>query len=99
MADHEEHERFCTGANDSIRLFRAVGRNELVDIQQFGGFRQRPDGWSYEAKLFATSAEDAANFGFINQQLSGRPFTIVEARVPLSFVNNLGGVSPMECHL
>ena len=32
-----------------------------------GGLRQKPGGFSYEGKLFATSAEDAARFGRINE--------------------------------
>jgi len=46
-------------------LFRAVSQAELNDLTNFGGLRQKPDGLSYEGKLFATSAEDAAHFGRI----------------------------------
>ncbi len=53
------------------------------------GFRQAPSGLSYEGKLFATSAEDAARFGRINYSLDQEPFHIVEARVPTSFANSL----------
>ena len=53
------------------------------------GFRQAPSGLSYEGKLFATSAEDAARFGRINYSLDQEPFHIVEARVPSSFANSL----------
>ena len=60
---------------------------ERADIQDFGGFRAGPN--SYEGKLFATSAEDASRFGQINYKLGGGPFSIVEARVPSSFVQSL----------
>jgi hypothetical protein len=55
-----------------------------------GGLRQQPRGLSYEGKLFATSAEDAAHFGRINYRLDrtinlDNPFHIVEVTVPDTF--------------
>ena len=55
-----------------------------------GGLRQQPRGLSYEGKLFATSAEDAAHFGRINDRLDrtinlDNPFHIVEVTVPDTF--------------
>jgi hypothetical protein len=52
-----------------------------------GGLRQKPDGLSYEGKLFATSAEDAAHFGQINYRLDitiglDHPFHVIEVSVP-----------------
>jgi hypothetical protein len=59
----------------------------LADIGAFGGFRPDPAGGGYQfGKLFATSAEDAARFGWINVQLGGRPFTLVEATLPAVLV-------------
>lgn len=63
-----------------------MSKAELDDITNFGGLRQRPDGLSYEGKLFATSAEDAAHFGRINYRLDStigldNPFHVVEASV------------------
>ena len=59
----------------------------MDDIADFGGFRQKPDGLSYEGKLFATNVEDAANFGRINYRLDttigwDNPFYIVEVSTP-----------------
>lgn len=69
---------------EGVSLYRAVGQNELADIQIFGGLRPHPGGRSYEwGKLFAMTMHDAARFGRINHRLSGRPFTIIEARVPV----------------
>ena len=70
-----------------VRLFRAVSKAELDDVTSFGGFRQKPDGFSYEGKLFATRIEDAAAFGRINYRLDAsigmdNPFYILETRVP-----------------
>ena len=54
---------------------------ELDDIRDFGGFRPGPN--SFEGKLFATSAEDAAAFGRINDTLTGsEPFFIVTSQIP-----------------
>lgn len=77
---------------DLVRLFRAGSKVELDDIADFGGFRQKPDRLSYEGKLFATSAEDAATFGRINYRLElsiGRdnPFYIVETSVSNSLIH------------
>jgi hypothetical protein len=69
-------------------IFRAVSSGEADDIAAYG-FRARLDGHSFEGKLFATSAEDAARFGRINYDLDKLPFHIVEARVPTSFVDQL----------
>ena len=68
-------------------LFRAVSQAELDDLMNFGGLRQKPDGLSYEGKLFATSAEDAAHFGRINYRLDiiiglDNPFHVIEVSVP-----------------
>lgn len=69
-------------------LYRAVSTAEADDIARFGGFRAGPN--SYEGKLFATSAEDAARYGRINDALTpgGSPFHIVETRVPTSLASS-----------
>lgn len=64
-----------------------MSKAELDDITHFGGLRQKPDGLSYEGKLFATSAEDAAHFGRMNYRLDttiglDNPFHVVEVNVP-----------------
>ena len=75
------------GGKAIARLFRAVSKAELDDITHFGGLRQKPDGLSYEGKLFALSTEDAAHFGRINYRLDStigldNPFYVVEVNVP-----------------
>ena len=75
------------GEDAPIRLVRAVSKAELDDVVNFGGFRQKPDGLSYEGKLFVTSIEDAVAFGRINYRLDAsigldNPFHMVETRVP-----------------
>jgi hypothetical protein len=70
-----------------VNLFRAVSQAELDDLTNFGGLRQKPDGLSYEGKLFATSAEDAAHFGRMNYRLDitiglDNPFHVIEVSVP-----------------
>jgi hypothetical protein len=69
-------------------LYRAVSTAEADDIARFGGFRAGPN--SCEGKLFATTAEDAAQYGRINNALTpgGSPFHIVETRVPTSLANS-----------
>jgi hypothetical protein len=75
------------GEDVPVRLFRAVSKAELDDVASFGGFRQKPDGSSYEGKLFATRIEDKAAFGRINYRLDSAigldyPFYVLETRVP-----------------
>jgi len=74
--------------DDTVSLFRAVSKAEAEDIAGHG-FRQAPSGLSYEGKLFATGADDAARYGRINYGQDGVPFHIVETRVPRSFADQL----------
>ncbi|MGQ0744347.1 MAG: RHS repeat-associated core domain-containing protein [Acidimicrobiales bacterium] len=69
-------------------LFRSVSTAEADDIARFGGFRAGSN--SYEGKLFASTAEDAARYGRINNALTpgGSPFHIVETRIPTSLANS-----------
>jgi hypothetical protein len=76
-----------TPSDNTVSLYQAVGPNELMDIQTMNQFRAGPN--SYEGKLFATSESDAAEFGRINVQLGGNPFTLVQADVPSSFADSL----------
>ncbi|ETW93545.1 hypothetical protein [Candidatus Entotheonella palauensis] len=69
------HEREVTS------LYRAVAKAELDDLA-LAGFRQHPEGLSFEAKLFATSPEDAARFGRDNFHFDEVPFHVIEMRVP-----------------
>jgi hypothetical protein len=54
---------------------------ELEDIRA-AGFRQQPQGRSYEGKLFAVSLEDARFWGSQLYRPSGQPYAIVVAMVP-----------------
>ena len=63
----------------------------MDDITTVGGLRQKPGGLSYEGKLFATSAEDAARFGRINYRLDAaigldNPFHIIAIHVSEALV-------------
>ena len=64
-------------------LYRAVAKAELEDIVQ-AGFRQHPDSLSLEAKLFATSPENAARFGRDNFRFDEVPFHLIEVQMPTS---------------
>jgi hypothetical protein len=71
-----------------VTLYRAVAQEELDDIARIGGFRGKGEG-SYESKLFATSVVDAAAFGRAFHRLDGKPFTIVEVRIPRALADSL----------
>jgi hypothetical protein len=69
------------GSSESTNLFRAVSDEELADVSQNG--LRTGGGNSYEtSKLFATTPQDASNFGRINFQFDQKPFTIVQANMP-----------------
>ncbi len=77
------------GGDGSVTLYRAVSQAESDDIAAINGFRPGPN--SYEGKLFAATAEDAASYGRINDtsRPGGEPFHIVETRVPASLARPL----------
>lgn len=63
----------------STTLYRAVSMAELDDIA-INGIRNAS---GYQTgKLFATTAEDAANFGKINYFFDKQPFTIIKTSIP-----------------
>lgn len=63
----------------STTLYRAASQAELDDIS-INGIRSAP---GYETgKLFATSAQDAANFGRLNFGFDKEPFTIIKTSIP-----------------
>ncbi len=63
-------------------LYRVVSVKEAQDIQANGGFRAEPRGLSYEGKLFATSAANAARFGRMLYSQGGESFFTVRVDVP-----------------
>lgn len=74
-------------------LFRSVSQAELDDIAEHG-IRVSPDGRGYQlGKLFATTAEDAAEYGRLLQNADeargkGRlPFHVIEVQVPNSVLD------------
>jgi hypothetical protein len=75
-------------ANSETTLYRAVSTAERADIEAFQRFRVGPN--SYEGKLVATSAEDDARYGRINDAPTpaGERFHIVETLVPTSLANS-----------
>ncbi|WP_346432370.1 RHS repeat-associated core domain-containing protein [Flavobacterium lipolyticum] len=71
-----------SAAGKTTSLFRAVSNAELSDIAS-NGLRTTAGGYE-TSKLFATSAENAAQFGKLNYGFDGIPNTIIEAKVPNS---------------
>lgn len=71
------------GGDDVVTMFRAVSKAELDDIA-IAGFRQKPGGLSFEGKLFATSAEDAARYGRELYKLDKEAFHVIQVRVSRS---------------
>lgn len=69
-------------------IFRAVGLDELADIQKSGAFNNLP---GLEGKYFTTSAESAADYA--RKAVKGfgdPPYTIVHTQVPSSVLNQPG---------
>jgi hypothetical protein len=67
---------------ESMTLYRAVSQGELDDIG-VNGIRNSP---GYETgKLFATTAEDAANYGRMNYGFDKLPFTIIRTSLPKNY--------------
>jgi RHS repeat-associated protein len=78
-----------TGASGTTTLFRAGSEAEVTDMVSNGVRNVSTDVATktsgYETgKLFATSAQDAAQFGKNNFGLDGIPNTVVEVKVPNS---------------
>ena len=63
----------------SRTLYRAVSNAELSDIASYG--IRNANGYE-TGKLFATSVQDAANFGRLNFGLDNEPFTIISTTIP-----------------
>jgi len=64
-------------------LYRAVSKAELDDIA-INGVRNSP---GYETgKLFATSRQDAANFGRLNYKFDKQPFTIIKTSISNRYI-------------
>jgi RHS repeat-associated protein len=74
-------------AGKTTSLFRAVSTAELTDIAS-NGLRTTSGGYE-TSKLFATSAQDAAQFGKLNYGFDGIPNTIIEAKVPTSVMGTV----------
>jgi RHS repeat-associated protein len=72
---------YAESTSGSTNLFRAVSDEELTDISQNGLRTSYQSGYD-GVKLFATTPEDAAQFGINNYSYDKKPFTIVEANMP-----------------
>lgn len=59
-------------------LFRAVSQAELDDIANFG--LRNSSGYE-TGKLFATSAQDASNYGRLNFGFDNKPFSIIKTSI------------------
>jgi RHS repeat-associated protein len=74
------------GSIGSTKLYRAVSKAELDDIAK-NGIRNSP---GYESgKLFATTAQDASNFGKLNYGFDKEPFSIIQTKIPNKFTSQL----------
>ncbi|GGD34343.1 hypothetical protein [Flavobacterium orientale] len=69
---------FALNRGKSVDLFRAISGDELIDIANMG-FRNK--GGYETGKLFATSAEDASNFGRLFYQADNKPFFIIKTSI------------------
>jgi RHS repeat-associated protein len=74
-----------TAAASETSLFRAVSNAELTSIGEKG--LSTTAGGYETAKLFTTSAENAAQFGKNNFAFDGIPNTVIEVKVPQSVMN------------
>lgn len=72
-----------SGVRKHIDLFRAVVDDELNDIP-INGIRNT-SGYA-TGKLFATTADDAANFGRINFSFDKKPFTIIKTSISTRYL-------------
>jgi RHS repeat-associated protein len=72
----------------STNLYRAVFPGELQDISAFGGFRLSSQGYQ-TSKLFASSAQDAANYGRMFYGSEGSPFTVMKTSISNKYLSSL----------
>ena len=68
---------------EATTLYRAASGAEITDAAA-NGLRSLPNAGTYEGKLFATNAADAAQYGKNNFALDGVPNTIMKVKVPNS---------------
>lgn len=87
--------------DDVVDLYRAVGPDELADLEKTGIFRVDPSGKSFSTgKWFATNAYDAAKWGEAMSSWDKKGYSVVQAVVPksilgkLDFVAKLDGIGP-----
>jgi RHS repeat-associated protein len=78
---------FLMPSSTSTNLYRAVFSEELNDISTIGGFRNV--GGYVTGKLFATSAQDAGNYGRILYHFEKQPFTVVQTSIPNKYFPEL----------
>ena len=70
------------GLFGSTTLYRSIGKEEMLDIQNYGGFRAGPG--SFEAKQFGLSLDETRTFGnFFKQDI------IVKTKIPNRVLNKL----------
>lgn len=71
--------RFAKGTNTNY--YRAFSADELLDVAN-NGFRGAPGGGGYnQSKLFASSAQDASNYGRLFYQSDKKPYFILKTSV------------------
>lgn len=78
--------RAVNNVNETTTLYRAVSKAELDDIGVYG-LRNIAGGYE-TSKLFATTLEDATQFGKNNFKLDGVANHLIQVDVPSSIMKN-----------
>ncbi|HET7494168.1 MAG TPA: RHS repeat-associated core domain-containing protein [Candidatus Limnocylindrales bacterium] len=86
--------RVASRADDTVELFRAVGRNELVDIATTGVLR--PTRQSMAGKWFAESVDDASRWAEWFSSQTGRPTSVVRVTVDRAAADSLARVERLD---
>lgn len=76
------------GGEETIKLYRAISRAELLDIADSGLLRSASD--QMGSKWFAESADDAARWGRWFYGQDRNPFFTLEIEVPKSLAEKMG---------
>ena len=85
-AIHLDNVAVNASKGDFSTIFRAVSKDELDDIIQYG-FRTKAGGYE-SGKLFAPTMEEAAKFGKNNYMYDNLPNTIMKVKIPNSVLDD-----------
>ena len=76
-------------AKSGTTLYRAVGPDELADLQKLGRYRVPPGGT--EGKYFFETSEQASNFA---RMMGDKPYTTTSVRVPRAGLGKGDRINP-----